>query len=275
MRSLWISRETRFWIKLKSRCWKQEHLGELSRYGHQLMISPSKRTAVPMHSTPHLPPAPKPQEAPTYQHRHRPDVPVDSSTGGTGQKLGNTITTFTRSRTLPEASPSTDRAMLAEPAPARGIPQPSSGQTCIPSDPPVPKAQPATVAPAKNVGDLQSLNASLTQQTVGPTGASARLAAINSAMSTTIPPRPESPRIPSGGVDAVAAKASTNLRTHGMALDIESPITKGTAAAFNGFGSARTLKRSISGDEQQPPRPAPTSYAASRHYDQASGPRGG
>ncbi|KAL1411177.1 DNA repair protein rad52 [Vanrija albida] len=67
--------------------------------------------------------------------------------------------------------------------------------------------------------------------------ASARRAAIIAAAANG---GPASPRIPSGGIDGVASRASVNLRTHGQNLEIENTDT---AARYGNFASARGVKR--------------------------------
>lgn len=110
------------------------------------------------------------------------------------------------------------------------------------------------------------------------TGTSARALAIQSAMqphnNTPNPQRTgaagaagvrsESPRIPDGGVDAVALKAgsSTNMKHYSAKLQLDEDITlvntpgngngggggKGNGLGFDGFSSARGMKRTISND---------------------------
>ena len=93
----------------------------------------------------------------------------------------------------------------------------------------------------------------------GPSSAtaqSARALAISSALAAqharpSAPIRSESPRIPSGGVDAVAAKATTTLREHGARLELDENSDCGVeVAGFNGFSSARGMKRNISGEDR-------------------------
>jgi DNA repair and recombination protein RAD52 len=60
---------------------------------------------------------------------------------------------------------------------------------------------------------------------------------------TQLPIRAESPRIPSGGIDAVATRASTNFVVAATKLELEA-----VQAEYDGFASARgmdarTLKR--------------------------------
>lgn len=70
------------------------------------------------------------------------------------------------------------------------------------------------------------------------------------------PPRSESPRIPAGGVDAVAAKAASarNFRANAMRLDLDAALsTDGSPGdggmLMSGFASARGIKRVISGGD--------------------------
>lgn len=78
----------------------------------------------------------------------------------------------------------------------------------------------------------------------------ARALAISSELQKPSGPiRAESPRIPSGGIDAVAAKASTAMRVHGARLELDENETT-VEVGFNGFSSARGMKRSISGEDR-------------------------
>lgn len=63
------------------------------------------------------------------------------------------------------------------------------------------------------------------------------------------PRRSESPRIPDGGIDAVASRASTHYRSAASKLELEAHVPNGTE--FSGFGSARGIKRHYHGEEQQ------------------------
>lgn len=64
------------------------------------------------------------------------------------------------------------------------------------------------------------------------------------------PSRPESPRIPDGGIDAVAAKATTNMKHYGAKLQLDEEVTmvNSPGVGFDGFSSARGMKRTISND---------------------------
>lgn len=85
---------------------------------------------------------------------------------------------------------------------------------------------------------------------------SARALAIQSAMameSNQPPGRPESPRIPGGGIDAVAARATTNMKAYGVKLQLDEEVTMvdSPGNGFDGFSSARGMKRSISTDQRE------------------------
>lgn len=69
-------------------------------------------------------------------------------------------------------------------------------------------------------------------------------------MQVTTPQRPESPRIPDGGIDAVAAKATTNMKHYGGKLQLDEEVTmvNSPGNGFDGFSSARGMKRTISND---------------------------
>lgn len=64
--------------------------------------------------------------------------------------------------------------------------------------------------------------------------------------------RSESPRIPGGGIDAVAAKATTNMKVYGakLQLDEEMTLVDSPGNVYNGFASARGMKRVVSGDDR-------------------------
>jgi hypothetical protein len=88
----------------------------------------------------------------------------------------------------------------------------------------------------------------------------ARALAIANAMAShaavhSPPIRNESPRIPSGGIDAVAAKVQTVLHAEAIRLtldenvDVGSEVEDGSVCGFNGFASARGMKRTMSTEE--------------------------
>lgn len=83
------------------------------------------------------------------------------------------------------------------------------------------------------------------QRTPG-TGSSARAQAISSAMGKNFP-RSGSPVIPSGGIDAVAARAATSYSARAAALGLSEEISRESPV---GFSSARGMKRSISTEER-------------------------
>ena len=62
------------------------------------------------------------------------------------------------------------------------------------------------------------------------------------------PPRAGSPRIPDGGIDAVAAKATGNMKHYGAKLQLDEEVTmvNTPGGGFDGFSSARGMKRVIS-----------------------------
>lgn len=76
-----------------------------------------------------------------------------------------------------------------------------------------------------------------------PNGASMRAQAISAAMG--IPPRSESPKIPSGGVDAVVARAAHRVPARAAELDLQHEVGGENKVSFQ---SARGFKRNISGD---------------------------
>lgn len=65
-------------------------------------------------------------------------------------------------------------------------------------------------------------------------------------MNQNNPPRSESPRIPSGGVDAVAARATYQYEARAAALGLEDEVAVENKAVFQ---SARGMKRAISGSQ--------------------------
>lgn len=96
-------------------------------------------------------------------------------------------------------------------------------------------------------------------------GSSTTLATPAPALRTTsfASSRAGSPRIPSGGIDAVAARATESMRNNGERTDLLHPAPlappeadavpdDGAApVAFGGFASARGMKRSISNNENR------------------------
>jgi hypothetical protein len=73
------------------------------------------------------------------------------------------------------------------------------------------------------------------------------MAAISAGATTgsdLAPTRDQSPRIPSGGIDAVAVRAQTNIHVHGANLEIESTEQiEVTSVKHGAFQSARGVKR--------------------------------
>ncbi|KAL7422156.1 DNA repair protein rad52 [Cryptotrichosporon argae] len=93
----------------------------------------------------------------------------------------------------------------------------------------------------------------------GNTAASARAAAISSALSASAAPiRAESPRIPSGNVDALADAANARLRAEGMEQVADEN------GGFGGFASARGLKRSSGEDRSASRSPSKPGYGQPR-----------
>lgn len=61
------------------------------------------------------------------------------------------------------------------------------------------------------------------------------------AAQTPLHARPESPKIPDGGIDRVAVRASVNYHSAASKLELEAHLPSGPG--FGGFASARGVKR--------------------------------
>ncbi|WVQ71460.1 hypothetical protein IAR50_000997 [Cryptococcus sp. DSM 104548] len=73
------------------------------------------------------------------------------------------------------------------------------------------------------------------------------------------PKRPESPRIPSGGVDYAVQRATSKLATEGARLGFdENDEAMAADMALGGFASAKGLKRASFGAERRSRSPSPT-----------------
>ncbi|WVW83409.1 hypothetical protein I302_105428 [Kwoniella bestiolae CBS 10118] len=181
-------------------------------------------------------------DQPTYQHRHRPDAPqANASTsynqaGQVGSKpsSGNSTGSGGSVKTLPDVKP----------RPVGGFAMPGGGAA----------------------NNNQASNAA---------AASARRLAMASAMNTTgtssSPPiRAESPKIPSGGIDNVAARATTKLRNDGVNLRLnENGLNEDEEnVTMGGFASARGIKRNGIGNEEGNDRRS-ASPTKSSNYGQA------
>ncbi|RXK39941.1 hypothetical protein M231_02736 [Tremella mesenterica] len=208
-------------------------------------------TTLPRHSTPHSTVQPPKVDVPVYQHRHRPDLPLPGipAVAQPGTKFTKD-STFTRSRTLPETSSNTSTSGIIHAPPMNmqinGEPMTSSGGSSVTV--PEPKVKPVGgfVYPQHN-------------GTVPTSGASARLKAITSAMSTDSRPSPihkptsfphtrtgnSSPRIPSGGVEAIAGKATSVFRSTAVHLGLDE-LSSHSTDLNTGFSSARGVKRGLS-----------------------------
>lgn len=206
----------------------------------------------------------------TYQHRHRPDFPPahpvrpnlvprhfaagqenQSSTSRAPQQLratGSAVVTL-RSGTIEDL-----RMSSGDWTHSSG----SSSET-VPEKPPIKTPVGGFVYPSgvsdSSIPRCLQLTHTLPQGgPSNPTGSSARALAISSALAAQLkmsaPIRSESPRIPSGGIDDVAAKASTVMHVHGAKLELDENETR-VEAGFSGFASARGMKRSISGEDRK------------------------
>ncbi|BEI93236.1 uncharacterized protein CcaverHIS019_0508640 [Cutaneotrichosporon cavernicola] len=147
--------------------------------------------------------------APTYQHRHRPDMPppvVPVQNGGSS---------------LVESNPSNGtRSDAGE----EGVRKKVVGGFAMPNGPGNGGAN----------GGMQPA-ASRTPPESAADAAARRRAAIQASFKNDAPP----PNMPLGGVDCVASRANGNLHAHGADLG----IPNGNGPGFGGFASARGVKR--------------------------------
>ena len=175
-----------------------------------------------------------------YQHRHRPDAPVDP--------IGRSP--FSRSRSagttaFGQGAPEAVRGKSVE-APTRY----ANGPTTDREEQVAGSSSGSDATLSEN--KLKTPNTNRPALPAANMGQSARALAISSAfaaaqVSTTTlrtpPGRSESPRIPNGGVEAVATKASGNMHQQAIALGLEEGRPTDD---YRGFSSARGMKRIIS-----------------------------
>lgn len=174
-----------------------------------------------------------PPAGPAYQHRQRPDNPpaaqnkpydpVAAAARRQAALMGN-------AHTPPQAA---DKPLSAE------VQARSSGSSDTVSE----------AAPRRAVGGFAypqgvSCIRGLWAEEQNAAASAARAQALG-AMSTSGPPRSESPRIPSGGIDAVAARATHRIPAAATELDLEQEYGSENKVAFQ---SARGYKRGSSGD---------------------------
>ncbi|KAK8870001.1 hypothetical protein IAR55_000571 [Kwoniella newhampshirensis] len=189
------------------------------------------------------------KEQPAYQHRHRPDAPATSAENRQAvQQSASRSAQALDAASQPSHQPNEvskqplPAALSKNLSPTRegAAHKPSSGSTSTHSTSTIAEGP----AKPKPIGGFAF---------PGPAGgspnanaASARRQAIASALNTAESPiRSESPRIPSGGVDFVAAKATTKLRAEGVQLKLDENGTNedGIPVTLGGFASARGIKR--------------------------------
>ncbi|WOO81491.1 DNA repair and recombination protein rad22 [Vanrija pseudolonga] len=153
-----------------------------------------------------VPPPPQANNAPAYQHRHRPDFPAPP---------------------VVPTSASSSTSVLRPRSEANGTERKVAGAFAFPSNGADGKEKSAAAASARRAAIIAAAANGSTAEVAprGSSGASAEAAP---------------PRIPSGGVDGVATRASVNLRTHGQNLEIENTDTPGR---YGAFASARGVKR--------------------------------
>ncbi|WWD15720.1 hypothetical protein CI109_100142 [Kwoniella shandongensis] len=214
---------------------------------------------------------------PTYQHRHRPDA--TSAPTGQQQAPHPNTNNPAQSRQLnqrPQFQQQSGTGQSSRAGPSNNTSpthdgaahKPSSGDTSIHSASTVGEGPSKTRA----VGGFAYPGAA------GPSNAnaaSARAQAIASALNAAAAPiRSESPRIPSGGVDFVAAKATTKLRAEGVQLKLDENGTseEGVPVTLSGFSSARGVKRRSGEHEERSASPTKPSSGQSTH---SAGNRGG
>ncbi|OCF35315.1 hypothetical protein I317_07438 [Kwoniella heveanensis CBS 569] len=181
---------------------------------------------------------------PTYQHRHRPEMPSGDMTSRQADP---------RSTHLQEVAGSGPHAQgNVNPKPNSG--SSNQGNTSAPSSYTLPDAP-----KSGNVGALSNAgtNMKFEPNNASKDAAAARRLAMASAFSNdtnnnasvtshTAPPiRAESPHIPSGGIDAVAAKAMNKARAegHNLRLNESGYNEQGENVVYGGFASARGIKR--------------------------------
>ncbi|WVR04984.1 hypothetical protein IAU60_001996 [Kwoniella sp. DSM 27419] len=197
----------------------------------------------------------------TYQHRHRPDLPVQPALE---QPLGP-------SRVPRSSTPhvSVGRQISPPDGAAVEVSHRSSGSNSS-----------AVVEGTMTVKPVGGLANAVNNVTAVKDAAAARRLAIASAFNDPTPPaggfspiRAESPRIPSGGIDDVAARATTRLRAEGVGLRLdENGVSDGgQSITLGGFASARGMKRSGNEGFEASPTKGPSHQATKEQY--RAGPR--
>ncbi|WVQ78161.1 hypothetical protein IAT38_000242 [Cryptococcus sp. DSM 104549] len=220
------------------------------------------------------PPAvPAQPDRPVYQHRQRPDMPRSSS-GGQPLQPAQPAPPSLNDPPTAQNHHHHAQAKAHPPQPVRPQAAVSGGPST--STPPEAGEAPRpssgnTVGSATTSGpsNATSMNGALPKPRPAgsfgfPGGAprnaaasSARAQAIASALNAGKQARPESPRIPTGGIDAVAQRASNKLLAEGARLGLDENRTEeGMDMSFGGFTSARGMKRAGDGDGSRDRRSA-------------------
>ncbi|KLT41998.1 hypothetical protein CC85DRAFT_100607 [Cutaneotrichosporon oleaginosum] len=153
-----------------------------------------------------------PNNAPVYQHRHRPDMPPPPPAAAvqnadTNSSAGSSTSNGARS----DAAGDVRRKVVG------GFAMPNGASN----------------------GGSAAVNAR--QQAISrtpPESAADAAARRRAAIQASFMDEPQQPSIPSGGIDTVAARANENLRTHGADLGIAN-----ANGGLGGFASARGVKR--------------------------------
>lgn len=177
--------------------------------------------------------------APAYQHRHRPDPPKSTNAAQTSRKYDPDAAARRKAAMagLLENDSAEKASMEHDAGVGKGDTSAgSSGQTLPDARPPVRPVGGFSHGEAVSQGRSIRPNHS-EQARLASTGASARAQAL---AHMSAPPRAGSPRIPSGGIDQVAARASPQFAQRAAALGLHDDIQTENPV---GFSSARGMKR--------------------------------
>ncbi|WWC85234.1 uncharacterized protein L201_000095 [Kwoniella dendrophila CBS 6074] len=205
-------------------------------------------------------PSRQPQQLaqPAYQHRHRPDMPNGAQTSkppvtedqdqtpsgqvgskpSSGNSAGSGLISNGSAKTLNEAS---------KPRPVGGFAISGGGNAAVKSAA-IPNPDAAAAAALARRQAITS--------------------ALNSVNTSSSPPiRAGSPKIPSGGIDTVAARANNKLRNDGVSLKLNTNgiNDEGENVVMGGFASARGIKRNVENERRSASPTKPSSYERGQH----------
>ncbi|WRT66896.1 uncharacterized protein IL334_003860 [Kwoniella shivajii] len=198
---------------------------------------------------------PKISDEPTYQHRHRPDPTNNLQNGNQPNRLQEKRNVI--SSTSQNEKEDQPGKIGSKPSSGTSAGSGSGGSATTLPEAPKPRPVGGFALPAVSGGGNANTAA-----------ATARRQAIADALNVIVAPaspptRAESPKIPSGGIDTVAARATIKLKSEGINLKLEESgySDNGENVTLGGFASARGVKRLGDQDRRSasPTKPIPNS----------------